>query len=181
MPPFRAHASRRGLVILIAVLMPLVASCFSATVLLPGHPLALRIAGVAILLPLIIWMGLSAGMLFDRRPILEIDEQGLLWRRWSDSRIPWSAVDRWQTRPHMGNAFVTLWLRDWRAHPPGWVHAILRPGNKWLGMGDVTIPGGGMDRGFDEMAAAFAHFAPRPPLPLDPRLARRLEAARQRR
>lgn len=181
MPPFRAYASRRGLVILIAVMMPLVASGFTALVLLPGNPLALRIVGLAILLPLVIWMLLSAGMLLDRRPVLEIDEQGLLWRRWSETRIPWSAVERWQARPHMGTAYLTLWLRETGAPPPSWVHAILRPGNKWLGMGDVTIPGGGLDRGFDDMAAALAHFAPRPPLPLEPRLARRLEKARQRR
>ncbi|WP_424810899.1 hypothetical protein [Roseococcus sp. YIM B11640] len=180
-PPFRAYAYRRGLVILIAVMMPLVAPCFTATVLLPDAPLALRILGLVVLLPIIVWMLLSVGMLFDSRPVLEVDEHGFLWRRWSETPIPWSAVDRWQARPHMGIAYVTVWLKDPASNPPGWVHAILRPGNKWLGMGDVTIPGGGLDRGFDEVAAAFGHFAPKPPLPLEPRLARRLEAARRKR
>ena len=178
---FTAYSSRLQLLVVTAGVLPLVVIGAVSLPLLPGAPLAARLIGLVILAPLLTWLAINVRLVFFRKPIIEVDGEGLLWRRWSRKRIGWDAVQRWQVRRHMGIAFVTLWLHQPSEYRSTTIHRLLAPANKWLGMGDVTLNAGGTNRSFEELAAAIGRYAPPPELPEDPRLARRLLAAREKR
>jgi len=48
--------------------------------------------------------------LFRAGPVMEIDSRGILWRRWSDQVIPWSAIVRVEQQAFQSNKFLCLWL-----------------------------------------------------------------------
>lgn len=179
-PPFVAYPNRRGSVVMIAGMAPLVCAITAALIVHPASPLGLKIFASLIVAPLLVWMAINLRLALQRKPLLVIDERGVSWSRWSGRMIPWEAMERWQRRRYIMSDYVTVWLKDQSAHPPSLVQWLISWGNRGLNFGHVTISGGGMDRSFAEMAAAFADFAPKPPLPDDPRLARRLAAARAR-
>lgn len=179
--PFTAYASRLQLLTVSAGILPLITIGMVSLPLLPGAPLAARLIGLLIVLPVITWLLINLRLLAFRKPIIEIDQHGLLWRRWSPRPIDWSAIQRWQVKRHMGIEFVTLWLHDPSQHRSTTIHRLLAPFNKRLGMGDIAINAGGTHRSFDELVAAIARYAPAPALPTDPRLARRIQAARDKR
>lgn len=179
--PFTAYSSRLQLIVVTAGMLPIVVIGAMSLPLLPGAPLAARLIGLVILAPVVTWLMINMRLVFFQKPVIEIDGDGLLWRRWSRKRIGWDAVRSWQVKRHMGVEFVTLWLHDPSEHRSTTVHRLLTPGNRWLGMGDVTLNAGGTNRSFDDLAAAIGRYAPPPELPDDPRLARRLLAAREKR
>ncbi|WP_458096811.1 hypothetical protein [Roseomonas sp. WA12] len=165
---------------LIAGLAPLISAITAALIVHPASPLGLKIFAVLVVTPLLAWMAINLRLALQSRPLLIVDEAGVTWSRWSEQTIPWDAVERWQRRRYLMSDYVTVWLKDPSAHPPSLVQRLMSWGNRGLNFGHVTISGGGMDRSYTEMARAFADFAPKPPLPDDPRLARRLAAARAR-
>ncbi|MBP0492903.1 hypothetical protein [Roseomonas indoligenes] len=179
-PAFVAYPNRRSMVVVIAAMAPLVSLILAALVVHPAAPLVLRIISALIAAPIVVWMVLSLILALQRRPLLVIDAAGVTWSRWSDRPIPWNALEHWQRRRYINSDFVTIWLKDPAAYRPGPLQRFQAWGNRGLGFGHLTLSGGGMDRSFTEMAQAFADFAPKPPLPDDPRLARRLAAARAR-
>lgn len=177
---FVARSSKLQILVVMASILPILVVGAVNLPLHPSAPFAVRIIGGLILLPFLIWMLLCLKALAGDGPVIEIDRKGLLWHRWSPQRIPWSAVERWQVKSWMGATFVTLWLKDRHAYPSTTINAWIAPGNRALGFGDITLNAGGTDRDFEELVAAFRTHAPLPPLPPDPRLARRLAAARER-
>jgi hypothetical protein len=179
-PPLVAYPNRRGSVVVIAGMAPIVCAITAALIVHPASPTVLRIIGSLTVAPMLLGMVTLLRLSLQRRPLLVIDERGVTWSRWSDRTIPWEAVERWQRRHFIMNDYVTFWLKDQSAYPPFPIQRLMSWGNRRLNFGHVTISGAGMDRSFAELTRAFADFAPKPPLPDDPRLARRLAAARAR-
>lgn len=112
----------------------------------------------------ILFSGLCAAagvrQLFQRGPVIVIVPEGVTWRRRFDRAIPWDAFDRAALVSIHRQRFVTLWLRDSDA----WLSSSLSRGladvNRALGCGDVSLSVTGLDRSFDELAAAVLEFAP---------------------
>jgi hypothetical protein len=157
---FVAHASRLQALVGVSCFLPIVAAAMMNLILIPGAPVPLRVVGGLLVLPFLIWFGVAARLIFMRKPVLEIDESGLLWRRWSETRIPWAAFDRWRVKTTLGIPFATLWLREPTAFPAASVQAVLRLANRWLGYGDITLNAAGTDRTFEELAEALRRHAP---------------------
>lgn len=176
---FVAYPNRRAMVVVIAGMAPLVAAIVAAQVLHPAAPLVLRVFALLVLTPVVIGMFVCLRLALQNRPVLTIDRHGFTWTRWSDRPIPWDAVERWQRKRYLFNDYLTIWLKDPSAYPGKPIQRLLSIGNRGLNFGHVTIATG-MDRSFEEMMRAFTDFAPKPPLPEDPRLARRLLRARAR-
>jgi hypothetical protein len=176
---FTAYVSRLKLLVAMAAFLPILVIGLMAMPLHPGAPLAMRLIGAVILAPLLVWFLLALRLLALSLPVIEMDAEGLIWRRWSARRIPWSAIERWQVKSTLGIPFATLWLADRRAYPPLPIQRLLAIGNRWLGYGDLTLNASGTDGEFADLVAALQQRLP-PPLPAQPRLARRLTRARER-
>lgn len=177
---FQARSSKLQTLVVMAMIWPILVTGAVNLPLHPTAPLAVRVIGALIVLPLVIWLVLCLRALAADGPVIEVDRHGLTWRRWSPEPIPWSAVERWRVKSWMGSRFVTLWLKDRRAHPATTINGWLAPGNRALGFGDITLNTGGTDQDFEALVEAVRAHAPLPPLPEDPRLARRLARARER-
>lgn len=93
-------------------------------------------------------------------PVIEIGPEGVLWRRWSDQLVPWSAITRVAVRRVRYQRFVCLWLADPSAYPPARRFGKLSRVNKALGFGDLPLATGGLDRHTDELVAAIAAYRP---------------------
>lgn len=93
-------------------------------------------------------------------PVVEVDERGILWRRWSDTRIPWSAIRRAGIGTMSNQQFLSLWLvapeRYRSTGMLGWLQGM----NKSTGFGDITVNLAGADRSMDELIDAVAEHAP---------------------
>ncbi|SHI93065.1 hypothetical protein SAMN02745194_01408 [Roseomonas rosea] len=176
---FVAYPNRRAMVVVVASLAPLVAAILASQLLHPAAPFGLRLFALLVLIALAIGIAVCLRLALQKRPVLIVDRHGFTWTRWSDRPIPWEAVERWQRKRYLFNDYLTIWLKDPSAHPGKPIQRLLGFGNRKLNFGHVTIATG-MDRSFEEMMRAFSDFAPKPPLPEDPRLARRLLSARAR-
>ena len=97
---------------------------------------------------------------FRTEPVVEIDARGLLWRRWSDERIPWSAFDRAEIGEIRRQRFLSLWLRDPERYRSTSLTGRLAGANKALGFGDISINVTGTDQKFDALAGAINRYAP---------------------
>ncbi|WP_159999772.1 hypothetical protein [Roseomonas sp. 18066] len=179
-PGFVARPARRQALVVLAILMPILVFGAIGLPLHPEAPAVMRGIGLLILLPLAAWAVQCLRALLDQRPLIALDAEGLLWRRWSGQRIPWSAFGPWQERGIGFGPMLCFWLARPADHPPGMLQGLLRPANRWLGFGDIALSAAGTDRRFEELAAALRRFAPPPPLPADPALARRVLKARAR-
>lgn len=98
--------------------------------------------------------------LLRTEPVIEIGPEGVQWRRWSDQRVPWSAITRAAVRRVRYQRFVCLWLADPSAYPPARRLGKFSRANKALGFGDLPLATGGLDRRTDELVAAIAVYLP---------------------
>ena len=102
--------------------------------------------------------------LFDRRDQIVIDRRGVLWRGWSDTVIPWSAIAGTEPRPVRLLPFLCLHLHD-PAHYPSsrWFGRMMAGWSRRNGFGDVSITTQATDRSFGELLDAVDRFCPLPP------------------
>lgn len=98
--------------------------------------------------------------LFQTEPVLEIDGQGILYRRWSDDRIPWSAIARAEIGLIRRQKFLSLWLRDPDRYQSTRLLGKVAKGNKLMGFGDIALNLTGTDQSFESMLRAVERFAP---------------------
>lgn len=112
----------------------------------------------------IIFFGLAGlvwvRQLFRTEPVLEIDSNGILWRRWSDERIPWSAIVRADIKVLQRQKFLSLWLRDPEGYRSSRLLGKLARTNKAMGYGDIALNLSGTDQGFDAMIDVVSQCAP---------------------
>jgi hypothetical protein len=98
--------------------------------------------------------------LFDRSDQLVIDRNGIFWRHWSETTIPWSAIDSFSTHSIRRQHFLSLHLKSPamfpRSGPGGFVGSL----NRGLGFGDIALTVAGTDRSFDELVEAIDRYAP---------------------
>ncbi|MCR5869886.1 MULTISPECIES: STM3941 family protein [unclassified Sphingomonas] len=89
--------------------------------------------------------------LFRDGLVMEIDARGILWRRWSDQVIPWSAITRAEPRAIRGQQFLCLWLDAPERYPArstlGWLASL----NKGMGFGDIALAVQGTDQSFQRL------------------------------
>lgn len=94
--------------------------------------------------------------LFRTGPVLEIDERGLLWRRWSDTRIPWTEIERVALRAPRGQQYLCVWLGDRHTYRSTRLIGLLSWVNRLFGLGDFMLSPAGTDRKLDELVKAIA-------------------------
>jgi hypothetical protein len=180
-PVFRAYASRKQALVVIAALAPMIVLAAWVLVINSHFPPAVRLVfGLMILVFALILVGPIRGLLMSG-PMLQVSSDGFRWRAWSDATIPWDGVEKWAVKGLLGTRYVTVWLLEPAQYPATTAARWTQRYNGWLGHGHISIPGGGMNRPPEDTEAAFRAFAPKAPLPADPRLARRLARARDRR
>lgn len=177
---FRAYVSRKQAVVLLAAFVPMVVLFTWNLPLHPDLPMAGRVLAALVVLPTFALVVGPVQSLLATGPQLEVSPEGILWRNWSGQLIQWGSVDRWGVKRFFGFSYVTLWLKDPDAFRPATFGGWLQRSNRWLGFGDIAINPGGTNRSFEQLAEAFSAIAPKPPLPVEPKLARRLAQARAR-
>lgn len=100
--------------------------------------------------------------LFRAGPVMEIDSRGILWRRWSDQVIPWSAIVRVEQQAFQSNKLLCLWLDAPERYPGRSTLGKLASLSKLMGSGDVTLNMAGTDQSFDRLVEVVdAHLAAR--------------------
>jgi hypothetical protein len=107
----------------------------------------------------IVFFGL-AGVAWSRQffsggPVIEMSPEGLYYRRWSETTIPWDAFDRAAIGEIQRQRMLTLWLRDPADYPSTTLQGRTAGANKAMGFGDICLSAIGLDRSFDEIVAAF--------------------------
>lgn len=103
---------------------------------------------------ILLGLGGGAAMLHQLRrtgPVMEIDESGILWQRWSDQVIPWSAVIRAEPRAVYNQKFLSLWLDEPERYPAQSTLGKLSRMNKGMGFGDIALSMQGTDQSFDRL------------------------------
>lgn len=98
--------------------------------------------------------------LSDRSDQMVIDRNGIYWRQWSETTIPWSAIRSFSRRSVRGQHFVCLHLKNPSMFPKSGAGAWLSGFNRALGFGDIALTVTGTDRRFDELVAAIDSYAP---------------------
>lgn len=98
--------------------------------------------------------------LSDRSDQMVIDRNGIFWRQWSETTIPWSAVRSVSQRSVKGQHFVCLHLKDASMFPRAGAGAWLAGLNRGLKFGDVALNVTGTDRSFADLVAAIERFSP---------------------
>ncbi|MCW4462692.1 hypothetical protein OK349_13320 [Sphingomonas sp. BT-65] len=93
----------------------------------------------------------GARQLFRAGPVMEVDSRGILWRRWSDQVIPWSAIVRVEQQAIQYNKFLCLWLDVPERYPGRSTLGKLAGLSKFMGSGDVTLSVAGTDQSFKRL------------------------------
>jgi hypothetical protein len=109
---------------------------------------------------------LTARRLFDRRPQIVVDREGIFLRRWSERIIPWTAIKSIRAVKHrlprtifFYQRFICLDLHDPVLYPRT-TSRILSFGNGWdYGLGDITMIAVGLDQEYPELMAAIRPHA----------------------
>lgn len=178
-PSFKAYASQKQALVVVASLAPMISLMAWVLVINSTFPIAVRIGfGLMIGFFALILVGPSRAFR-TQGPMLEVGPEGFRWQAWSAGTIPWDAVERWKVTSTLGNPYVTIWFHEPSRYPATTTARWTQYFNGWVSQGHMAVPAGGLNRRFEEIAAAFKTFAPKAPLPTDPRLARRLENARE--
>lgn len=103
-----------------------------------------------------------AKQLFRTGPVIEIDQKGILWRRWSDEIIPWSAILQTEQRSVYSQKFLCLWLDAPERYPSRSSFGKLSGLNKGMGFGDIALSTQGTDQSFDRLVEVVdAHLSSR--------------------
>jgi hypothetical protein len=118
------------------------------------------ICGVGWMLTVIFGLFLSAFIrqLFRTGPVLEIDERGILWHRWSDTTIPWNAITRVEVKTVREQKSLNLWLADPARYPGRSMLGGLSGLNKAMGSGDLSISMIGTDQSFDRLVEVVGAY-----------------------
>ena len=98
--------------------------------------------------------------LFRTDPAMEIGPEGILWRRWSETVIPWDAFTRAEAVQMHRQKMLSLWLVDPAAYRSTKLLGRLAGANGAMGFGDIVLTAQGLDRSFDQMAGAVHDHAP---------------------
>ncbi|MFV8174663.1 STM3941 family protein [Mycolicibacterium peregrinum] len=96
--------------------------------------------------------------LFDRGEQLRVSSDGIYYKQWSETVIPWDqivGVTVWQYRRQRA---IILHLADPRRFPSTTVLGRLAGANRRLTGGDIAISLTPMDRGFDETLAVIEDY-----------------------
>jgi hypothetical protein len=160
---FVARVSRVRTIVLIAGPLGFVAICLWILSLPPGEISEKALIASYVGIP---FFGLCAivgvRQLFRTTPVLEIDENGILWRRWSDDIIPWSAIRGMSIMEIRRQRSLTLKLVEPERYPGKGLMGLLAGANRAMSGGDISLNMAGTDRRFDELLAAMDQFAPPP-------------------
>ena len=127
---------------------------------LRGAPWAVMTLGAVCILFFGMIGVIALRQLARREAVVEIDAQGIRWRRWSDAVIPWDAISELAVTQMMNQRFVSLWLVDASAYPSTHMMGNLAGANRGMGFGDIAIAPAGLDQGVEAMLAAIERFAP---------------------
>jgi len=103
--------------------------------------------------------------LFRTDAVIEMGPEGLLWRRWSNATIPWTAFDHAAVAEIHRQRMLTLWLQEPEAYPSTTLSGRMAGANKAMGFGDLSLSASGLDCSFDELVAAFDTYASEPVRP----------------
>lgn len=127
---------------------------------LRGAPWAVMALGAVSILFFGLTGMVALRQLARREAVVEIDAQGIRWRRWSDAVIPWDAIRELAVTQMMNQRFISLWLVDAAAYPSTHMMGKLAGANRGMGFGDIAIAPAGLDQGVEAMLAAIERFAP---------------------
>lgn len=118
------------------------------------------ISGVGWTLTVICGLGLLAFIrqLFRTGPVMEIDERGILWRRWSDTTIPWHAITGVEVKAVGEQKLLSLWLDEPESYPGRSTLGTLSLMNKGMGFGDLALSMQGTDQSFDRLVEVVGAY-----------------------
>ncbi len=118
------------------------------------------ISGVGWILAVFCGLCLAAFIrqLFRTGPVIEIDERGILWRRWSDTTIPWNAITRAEVGAVGEQKFLSLWLDEPESYPGRSTLGKLSHMNKGMGFGDLALSMQGTDQSFDRLVEVVGAY-----------------------
>lgn len=117
-------------------------------------PSILRVFGWAAVLIGVLGCAVAVRQMFRRDAVIEVDQGGLLWRRWSNTVIPWSAIADAQVRTMSGQQFLCLTLTEPDLYSSSSLTGRLAGMNKTMGFGDIAVGVQGTDRPMDELVEA---------------------------
>jgi hypothetical protein len=99
-------------------------------------------------------------LVFDRRPQIIIDTQGICYRRWSDDVILWDDISRLHFFSVGRNDMMGISLIDDTKYPGRGSLKWFAPLNRGLGFEGINVALTGMDKSMAQLAVGVAHFAP---------------------
>lgn len=103
---------------------------------------------------------IGGARLFDRRPRIVVDAQGILWRDFSDQTIPWSRIRGWTMQDMVTTKFICLDVVDAGSFRRAGIAAIFGGANRGMGFGEAQLNVTGTDRSFSDLVDAMQRFAP---------------------
>lgn len=104
---------------------------------------------------------LTYGSLLDlNRPLIEIGPEGLVWRHWSEQRIPWDAIRGARIRKAAAQSSIIFSLHHPSSYPPRLLRRPTVMLSRALGFGDICFSNQASDRSFEATLGAIRHFSP---------------------
>lgn len=162
-PPFEAHFTLRSLAPRMVAWVLAAGVCVVLGLPagpLKGDPLPVRLiawlASVALLTTFIA----DVRRLRSTAPVMRIDENGVVWRRWSAELIPWSEIVSLHAI-HLGSArFVGLVLARPERFPSKTLLGRTARVNRFLTGCNIALEVEGTDRRYEELVAALHEHVP---------------------
>lgn len=162
-PPFEARFTLKSLAWRLLAWSALAA--LSVVFALPSGPLAELhvvariVAGAAVALFVVV-LGAELRRLRMKEPVLRLDEQGILWRRWSEERIPWSEIASLRLFAIQRAHFVGLVLKDPTRFPSTTILGRSAKANRAFTQCDICLEVQGTDRSHQELVSAVEAHLP---------------------
>ena len=92
--------------------------------------------------------------LFNTGEEMQINSRGVYWRQWSETVIPWHAVERIEEQSVNSQRLLSVYLKNPTFYPSTTILGKLAGANRALGFASLALNTMGTDQKFDEMVDA---------------------------
>ncbi len=95
---------------------------------------------------------------FDRSPQLLVQNEGLTWRRWGGTEIPWREITEIELKEFRGGKVIAIRLIDPNRYGPRFPYSLLSRLGRSLSRDDLTIPTATLHRLPEDIFATMDYF-----------------------